>query len=256
MKKILCENNHYYDADRYDACPHCARAKAFSEKMPRPVQDCALSSSEAQPDALWSIEQLRGHHAVQAFPEAQAPLSDMPLMRTMPLLEPEPAEESCFASAPEAERPHEDREASETDAPPAPDDGRTHTLYKDEQPGPAPVVGWAVCVKGAQQGASFPLASGRNRVGRAAEMDVVLASDLNVSRNTHCVIIFDPASDMFYLQNGESRGLTYLNGDLLLTPQPLKSHDLIRAGETTLLFVPLCGAQFHWSDYLGSEDTQ
>ena len=29
MKKVLCNMNHYYDADKFSTCPHCARAKAF-----------------------------------------------------------------------------------------------------------------------------------------------------------------------------------------------------------------------------------
>ena len=42
MKKVLCEKNHYYDADRYDACPHCARARAFLEKTAQQPQGGAL----------------------------------------------------------------------------------------------------------------------------------------------------------------------------------------------------------------------
>ena len=115
--------------------------------------------------------------------------------------------------------------------------------------GVEPVVGWLVCVLGSQQGLSFPLSGGRNRIGRSADMDVCLSSDPEVSRNMHCILTFDPASEAFYLQAGDGRGLTYLNGTLLLTPMQLKPHDLIRVGATTLLFVPLCGESFHWNTY-------
>ena len=131
----------------------------------------------------------------------------------------------------------------------APGDGRTHILYTGETSQIEPVVGWLVCVLGSQQGLSFPLSGGRNRIGRSADMDVCLSSDPEVSRNMHCILTFDPASEAFYLQAGDGRGLTYLNGTLLLTPMQLKSHDLIRVGATTLLFVPLCGESFHWNTY-------
>ena len=135
----------------------------------------------------------------------------------------------------------------------APDDGRTHILYSGEMNQIEPVVGWLVCVLGGQQGLSFPLAGGRNRIGRAADMDVCLGSDPEVSRNAHCILTFDPASEAFYLQPGDGRGLTYLNDALLLTPMQLKAHDLIRTGATTLLFVPLCGESFHWNTYFHKE---
>ena len=131
----------------------------------------------------------------------------------------------------------------------APGDGRTHILYTGETSQIEPVVGWLVCVLGSQQGLSFPLSGGRNRIGRSADMDVCLSSDPEVSRNMHCILTFDPASEAFYLQAGDGRGLTYLNGTLLLTPMQLKPHDLIRVGATTLLFVPLCGESFHWNTY-------
>ena len=263
MKKVLCEKNHYYDADRYDACPHCARARAFLEKTAQQPQGGALPpEADTEAEAYWSMEQLRGRRAVQ--PEAAAYESAAEAaapgaldMRTMAMLEPEPTAGPFFPAEPAAEpeqaTPCADVPPVRKDTPAPPDDGCTHVLYTDVPGGVEPVVGWLVCVKGAQQGASFPLIGGRNRIGRAADMDVVLPTDQEISRNTHCVITYDPASEAFYLQSGESRGLTYLNGELLLAPQPLKAHDLIRAGATTLLFVPLCGEQFHWSDYLGEE---
>lgn len=263
MKKVLCEKNHYYDADRYDACPHCARARAFSEKTAQQPQSGALlPEADREAEAYWSMEQLRGRRAVQPEtakyePPAEAAAPGAPDMRTMAMLEPEQTARPFFpfepAAEPEQATPRADVPTVRTDTPAPPDDSRTHVLYTDVPSGVEPVAGWLVCIKGAQQGTSFPLIGGRNRIGRAVDMDVVLPSDQEISRNTHCVITYDPASEAFYLQSGESRGLTYLNGELLLAPQLLKAHDQIRAGATTLLFVPLCGAQFHWRDYLGEE---
>lgn len=417
MKKVLCNMNHYYDADKFSTCPHCARAKAFLERSAPAAQHSEPSAQDAPARAgYWSLDDLRGKTALSDTPAPgfSAPLPQEPgelnIMHTTPLFQPDemplpvppaPAQEqphcpscgarlsrqqpfcpfcgartdeaappapvpvqeqpprcpSCGAqlrkqqpfcpfcgvrideavppapvqaqqpepepmSAPEqpfipipkpapepeqpsvpvpepepeqpvselgpapgAEQPPVPASGPETDSGPlpetppapvieperdsvpvpapasaqpprpaffpssAPGDGRTHILYTGETSQIEPVVGWLVCVLGSQQGLSFPLSGGRNRIGRSADMDVCLSSDPEVSRNMHCILTFDPASEAFYLQAGDGRGLTYLNGTLLLTPMQLKPHDLIRVGATTLLFVPLCGESFHWNTY-------
>lgn len=376
MKKVLCNMNHYYDADKFSTCPHCARAKAFLERS-APAAQRSEPPAQGAParDGYWSLDDLRGKTSLPDTPAPgfSAPLPQEPsglnIMHTTPLFQPDemplpvpPVQDqphcpSCGAqlrkrqpfcpfcgvrideavppapvqaqqpepepmSAPEqpfipipkpapepeqpsvpvpepepeqpvsepgpapgAEQPPVPASEPETDsgplpeAPPAPvieperdsvpvpapasaqpprpaffpssapGDGRTHILYTGETSQIEPVVGWLVCVLGSQQGLSFPLSGGRNRIGRSADMDVCLSSDPEVSRNMHCILTFDPASEAFYLQAGDGRGLTYLNGTLLLTPMQLKPHDLIRVGATTLLFVPLCGESFHWNTY-------
>lgn len=376
MKKVLCNMNHYYDADKFSTCPHCARAKAFLERSASAAQRSEPPAQGAPArDGYWSLDDLRGKTSLPDTPAPgfSAPLPQEPsglnIMHTTPLFQPDemplpvpPVQDqphcpSCGAqlrkrqpfcpfcgvrideavppapvqaqqpepepmSAPEqpfipipkpapepeqpsvpvpepepeqsvsepgpapgAEQPPVPASGPETDSGPlpetppapvieperdsvpvpapasaqpprpaffpssAPGDGRTHILYTGETSQIEPVVGWLVCVLGSQQGLSFPLSGGRNRIGRSADMDVCLSSDPEVSRNMHCILTFDPASEAFYLQAGDGRGLTYLNGTLLLTPMQLKPHDLIRVGATTLLFVPLCGESFHWNTY-------
>ena len=376
MKKVLCNMNHYYDADKFSTCPHCARAKAFLERS-APAAQRSEPPAQGAParDGYWSLDDLRGKISLPDTPAPgfSAPLPQEPsglnIMHTRPLFQPDetqlpvppvqdqPPGPRCGAqlrkrqpfcpfcgvrideavppapvqaqqpepepmSAPEqpfipipkpapepeqpsvpvpepepeqpvsepgpapgAEQPPVPASGPETDSGPlpetppapvieperdsvpvpapasaqpprpaffpssAPGDGRTHILYTGETSQIEPVVGWLVCVLGSQQGLSFPLSGGRNRIGRSADMDVCLSSDPEVSRNMHCILTFDPASEAFYLQAGDGRGLTYLNGTLLLTPMQLKPHDLIRVGATTLLFVPLCGESFHWNTY-------
>lgn len=376
MNKVLCNKNHYYDADKFSACPHCARAKAFLERTAQTAQHAAPPAQDGPAKGgYWSLDDLRGKTSLPDTPAPgfSAPLPQEPsglnIMHTTPLFQPDemplpvpPVQDqphcpSCGAqlrkqqpfcpfcgvrideavppapvqaqqpepepmSAPEqpfipipkpapepeqpsvpvpepepeqpvsepgpapgAEQPPVPASGPKTDSGPlpetppapvieperdsvpvpapasaqpprpalfpssAPGDGRTHILYTGETSQIEPVVGWLVCVLGSQQGLSFPLSGGRNRIGRSADMDVCLSSDPEVSRNMHCILTFDPASEAFYLQAGDGRGLTYLNGTLLLTPMQLKPHDLIRVGATTLLFVPLCGESFHWNTY-------
>jgi hypothetical protein len=110
-----------------------------------------------------------------------------------------------------------------------------------------PVVGWLVCIKGEHYGQSFTLKSGRNFIGRAAGMDVWLEKDKSVSRNKHAILIFDPAGVSFFVQPGESGGLTYLDGELVLSPVKMSARSKISVGGCELLFVPLCGEGFSWA---------
>jgi len=109
-----------------------------------------------------------------------------------------------------------------------------------------PVVGWLVCVKGPDRGRDFRIRSEKNFIGRGEAMDVCLASDDRISRENHAAVSYDPKKSAFRLHPGEGRGLVYLNDEEVSSSTILQSHDCIELGETTLLFVPLCGEAFRW----------
>lgn len=111
-----------------------------------------------------------------------------------------------------------------------------------------PVVGWLVCIKGEYKGESFKLKSGRNYIGRSLTMDVSLAMEKSVSRERHAAITFDPYQRRFFVQNGDSRGLTYVNNELLLNFRELNKGDIIAVSSCELMFYPLCGEDFSWDD--------
>lgn len=115
-----------------------------------------------------------------------------------------------------------------------------------------PVVGWLVAISGPHFGKSFALVSGKNTIGRETGNKIVLEKDPGVSRSIHFLVIFDPLNRSFYVQPGEitSNGLTYLNDVFLKSTEDLKAKDVILAGRTKLLFVPLCGGDFAWEDYM------
>ena len=110
------------------------------------------------------------------------------------------------------------------------------------------VVGWLVCVKGEYFGQSFNLKTGNNSVGRAMDMDVPLAQEPSISRNKHCIITFDPQSQSFYIQQGESSGLTYLNDEMIMSPTKMKEQDSIKLGTAKFLLIPFCSKDFRWED--------
>ena len=118
--------------------------------------------------------------------------------------------------------------------------------YYNKAIGTEPVVGWLVCVEGNHMGEDFRLKSGRNFIGRAADMDVRISGDNTVSREKHAIVVYDPQTHQFLAQSGEARELCYLNGQLVLSTVELKRNDLLTVGATKLMFFPCCTDEFHW----------
>lgn len=116
-----------------------------------------------------------------------------------------------------------------------------------------PVTGWLICVKGESQGESFNLKAGKNAIGRGAGMDVMLAQEKSVSRDKHAIITYEPKKRIFLLQPGESSGLVYLNDELLMSYSEIKPYDKIQLGDALFVFIPFCGEQFTWDDYISKE---
>lgn len=126
----------------------------------------------------------------------------------------------------------------------ADDVGMTIRYYEEMESNP--VVGWLVSIEGSTVGKDFRLCSGRNYIGRAKDMDVVLEGDNRVSRNKHAIVLFDPKSQKTMCQAGESRELFYLNDNVVTETAELKRGDVITIGDTKLMFVPFCGDLHNW----------
>lgn len=116
-----------------------------------------------------------------------------------------------------------------------------------------PVVAWLVCVEGQYFGVSFNVYAGRNSIGRNTSNHIVIPNEATISKEKHAWITYEPKKREYYLQSGESSGLTYLNGDMIMEPKKVKIYDTIELGDSKFVFVPLCGKQFTWEDYLDKE---
>lgn len=109
-----------------------------------------------------------------------------------------------------------------------------------------PVAGWLVCVKGIHLGGSFAVYGRKNSVGRRDTNNIVIPLDTSISRDNHAYVTY--YNNQFYLEPGQSN--IELNGELLLTPQKLKIYDVIGLGNAKFVFIPLCGDNFDWKDYI------
>lgn len=112
-----------------------------------------------------------------------------------------------------------------------------------------PVVGWIVCIEGegSDKGKDFRLHSGNNFVGRSGKMDITLSGKYVSSENHFCVS-YDKRHDNYFAAMGIGQEMVYLNETPLAGANAvkLKHGDIIEIGKTKLMFIPLCGENFHW----------
>ena len=109
-------------------------------------------------------------------------------------------------------------------------------------------MGFLVCIAGPHRGADYKLVAGRNFIGRAAAMDVALADDDTVSRESHALVTYDVKHNTFSLSPGQGRGITYCNDEQVEMVRPLNAYDVIEVGKSQLVFLPLCGDRFQWNE--------
>nr|VFJ57967.1 MAG: Serine/threonine protein phosphatase PrpC [Candidatus Kentron sp. DK] len=110
-----------------------------------------------------------------------------------------------------------------------------------------PPVGWLVCTEGPDRGRDYPLFTHRNFIGRGTDAGIRI-TDSTVSRECHGIVSHDPVNNSFHLSLGQSRGMVFYKEKAVLTSVELSPYDTFRLGNTTLLFVPLCGQKFQWKE--------
>lgn len=210
MALIRCQQGHFFDPARHNACPYCGSMPAGGP-----------GATEAQPPM-----------APPPMPGGAAVGATRPLRDTPP-----PVVGPTVPIRPQAPlTPGVKRGAEE---------GRTVAVDM-KKVGIDPVVGWLVCVKGPSRGRDYRIRSGRNGIGRSDAMDVQITGDDTVSRENHAFMVYEPRKRIFSIRPGDGRGLVYLNGDEVVQASDIKAYDILELGETQLMFVPLCGETFNW----------
>lgn len=109
------------------------------------------------------------------------------------------------------------------------------------------IVGWLVVTNGKGRGHDLRILPGQNQIGRDKGDIVLNFGDSSISREKQALLSYDPLENLFLISHGEGKNLTRVNGKMVMDAQVLAPFDRIRLGQTELLFVPLCGEQFNWS---------
>lgn len=257
MKLTKCMNGHFYDAEKFASCPHCA-GNATGE-----VNDDSVTvgyGSGMDNGVTMSMNQDIPRQPQFKQPEiniVKPPLNGMPRGAgngedvTRPLnMDPGKTVPGWDRSDPDDDEKtvpiwfKDDNTATEDI--PATGVNYTPKAAFSHPMDFRPVVGWLVCTEGEHKGQSFNLYHGKNFIGRNSDMDVWLKNDPSVSRNRHAIIIYEPRERVFFAQPGESHELFYVNDSVVLSTTQLKDRDKISVGETTLVFVPFCNSDFSW----------
>jgi hypothetical protein len=265
LKLTKCANKHFYDADKYDRCPHCDGTAIIpdSVRIGSPMQrggvepeteKVRVPSRRGGADEGYPAEPQNGYAIRPPEPPQNAAASEPAPADIYAVAEPparadappERGEPAVVAPVPKRAAPAaaESAPAAAGRVPSAPERGKTVAFYNFG--GADPVVGWLVCVSGVYHGQSFTLKAGQNFVGRDERADVPLTLDERVSRGKHAIIMFEPKGRTFYVMAGDTNGLTYLNDELVLTPAKLAAYSKIGVGGSEFLFVPFCGTEFSW----------
>jgi len=109
--------------------------------------------------------------------------------------------------------------------------------------------GWLVIISEQGRGTYYPLTYGMNTIGRETNNHISIENgDKSVSRNKHAIVIYDYQNNIFFIKHGDGQFLTYLNGNVLLDTKELKANDIIKVGDTELIFIPLCTNEFKWEN--------
>ena len=273
MNKIKCPNGHYYDADEFSECPHCNRGQEpkteaiSSPTRGTPVEktwDVADVPEDQEEKTLVlsvlgvsnsSSEKTEAIFSNKLAPDAQRSQgavtrekSDAEKAREGSLADDEDdglddTEKTQFVFGTSSSAANEEKKEAPAAAPePEPDTAKETPSERMFDP----IVGWLVCIHGKRFGECFTIGIGKNSIGRNVENRISIAGDAQVSRLQHAYVIYEPRSRKYYLQPGNSSGLTYLNQQLVLLPEPLKDRDEIGLNDSRFLFIPLCNDSFSW----------
>lgn len=270
MKPIQCTVcRKFYDAEKYDACPHCeAEEKSLSADVPA-ADESAQSPVSFKPErhGLRGIFRKKKKEPISEEPPVTETTESVQIEeklrnfrknteedeRTIPI---QRTDLELPTNIPQAhasvEPPHIVHSAqAQPSASSQAQDDRTMAYYNFTED-TLPVVGWLVCVRGAHAGRSFELHAGRNYIGRSEEMQIRLPQEPSIAWEKHACVTYDPQGKSFFLQGSEDSGTTCVRGVPVCDPVELKTHDEITLGSALFVFVRLCSTRFSWERYAKS----
>ena len=123
----------------------------------------------------------------------------------------------------------------------------TGAAEQEVEPTFNPTVGWLVILEGPGKGQQCSIYYGQNSIGRGEQQRIRLNfGDARITRDTHAFLIYDDLARKFFLRDNGKANLVRLNNVAVMAPTEIKDRDIIKIGETEMLFVALCGPDFDW----------
>lgn len=261
MNLCRCEKGHFYDKEKYSSCPHCAGGGASDDTLTAAFTEDGNpgggmgAGMQIPPTLATDITEQVNPNQGGGLPVADMPADQFTVAAngpgdtpTLPII---PIDE-VITEKPDEEDDHTVGFFDDAffTSPGVANVGKTESVVKKivQNKVSTPCVGWLIAIGGEHVGTDFRLKVGKNFIGRDTKMDVALTEEKSVSRDRHAIVVYEPKTHMYLVQPGESSSLVYRNNEVVLTPVKLEAYDVITVGDINLLFMPLCGARFNWSD--------
>jgi hypothetical protein len=219
-----CPSGHWYDDAEYESCPYCSKTPAAKPE--------AKPAAAAIPTDIGKTVPLHTPVGFASDIGKTVPLAVKPAAPDVDKTQP------LYNQTPPPQRFTEE----------LPDSDKTQPLIRDRFADDY-LVGWLVCVSGASKGKHFTIHTEVNHIGRNSNMDICITGDNSISRENHASITYDTRDRLFYLAPGGGRAIIRLGGKPAPSATTLSPYDEIELGATKLVFVPLCGNSFDWSNY-------
>ena len=287
MNLSRCNQGHFYDKEKYATCPHCNSGvggedgitMAFTEDLAnddiaptQPLDEVTqpIQASASQPNTPSVRQPAESVLTPPAAPPIESSIPVPPSVGSIPVppsVAPPPTVPpfSNGGAVEAAAGLDEDEDSDVTvgffssifEVPESSKQGNSAvppSKAASVKTLGSPCVGWLIAIAGNHVGEDFRLKAGKNFIGRDASMDVALTNDKSVSRNKHAIVTYEPKQHLYLVQPGESSELAYLNNEVVLTPVRIKAYDMITVGEVNLLFMPLCGERFDWTELPDPDD--
>lgn len=260
MNVVKCKNGHFFDGEKYASCPHCGESvdnNAAQQANTRDGDKKRFSWGKKEKSASENKQfEYTGESVTTILEEDISPKTEILHVEDKPETqksEPEQltAQSPLKAAVQKASANTEGKTMSYFSA--ATSGASNGATQKPQNTATDPVVGWLVCIGGNHFGESFNIGAGKNSIGRNDENKIILDKDNKVSRSKHALITYEPKKRNFYLQPGDSSGLTYLNDDYIDESKKLGARDIIEIGDSKFIFVPLCDETFSWEDFITKE---
>ena len=288
MNRVICVNGHFYDGDKYEACPHCAAGTAaikqdpfsvrhsemeeekpkrdkhglFHRKEKKPKEDKVAAAGAADKTVLLEEEENKS----EGEPEQRGEQKQYRQPENMQI-DKKQEQRNLSPNSRQAGEREQERYNRTGNQPISRSEEKSQSLSADfaasAQTGETSDEGKTVGYfsKGKIEpptgylicvaGEDYGMGFPLKTGNNSIGRSVsmdVVIMDEKVSREKQAFVMYEPRKREFYMKPGEGTGLCYLNGELVLEPVKMKALDLIWLGDTKLMLVPVCCEGFSWDE--------
>ncbi|MDD6327476.1 MAG: FHA domain-containing protein [Eubacteriales bacterium] len=243
-----CKVGHFYDGDKFSACPHCKNSSGAASSV-KPVVSMRKQEEEETSNKTISKYDYanlvsRRKNSTESPSEfdsdnqnmSQLAQSSQELQQNQSVQQ-RPSEKYVQATNTYSQQAVGYESVIQT---------YTQQPQSDQTFDYGPVVGWLVGISGSEYGKSHELYAVDNTVGCGSSNVVVLRDKQYVYPENHAVISYDFNMGVLYINYAMSVGAVFMNGMQVTMNMPLDYMTTFQVGDSVFMVVPLCRDGFNW----------